>query len=362
MRPRLSTARDARGTTLHRLPAGCTRFFGARIVESVDSILEAVAERNGGFFTRAQALDTGWTDHDLAGACRTGVIRRLRHGAYVPTHTYEICDEVERHLVLARAVLARQRGDVALTGVSAAAVHGLCLHGHDLTTVHLVRLDGGSARREVSACHQVVGDDVRQQVEVKKGILITNVARTLWEVAGRSTLEAGVATADSCARLYPAVADQVKQMARTFDARPGSRLTRLVLRLADGKAESPGESYSRVLFWRHGVPAPVLQHRVLNEFGRLEGIADFCWDLDRHLGEFDGKVKYGRLLREGETPADAVFREKRREDRMRSEGFGMTRWTWQDLTPTYATALVRRLNADRERSRRLYGSNRTIIG
>jgi hypothetical protein len=341
---------------------GARRLSVARIVGSMDSILDAIAQRNGGFFTRAQALDSGWTDRDLAGACHTGVIRRLRQGAYAPARSYDGCDGVEQHLILARAVLARQRGDVALTGVSAAAVHGLCLHGHDLTIVHLVRLDGGSARREVGARHQVVGDDVRQQVEIKNGIPLTNVARTLWEVAGRSTLEAGVATADSCARLYPDVTDQVKGMARTFDARPGSRLTRLVLRLANGKAESPGESYSRVLFWRHALPAPQLQHRVVNESGRLEGIADFCWELDRHLGEFDGKVKYGRFLREGEGPADAVFREKRREDRMRAQGFGMTRWIWQDLTSGYATALVRQINADRERSRRLYASNRTVIG
>ena len=144
-----------------------------------------------------------------------------------------------------------------------------------------------------------------------------------------------------------------------FAHRPGSRLAREVLNLADARAESPGESYSRVLFHQFRVPKPDLQYHVIGAGGRLVGIADFCWELERHLGEFDGKIKYGRLLREGETPADAVFREKRREDNMRGELFGMSRWVWADLSA--ARRLINRINADRERSRRLYTHNRTII-
>ena len=49
------------------------------------------------------------------------------------------------------------------------------------------------------------------------------------------------------------------------------------------------------------------------------------------LGEFDGQVKYGRLLRPGQAPGDAVFDEKRREDALRDEGWGMIRWVWDEL-------------------------------
>ena len=51
------------------------------------------------------------------------------------------------------------------------------------------------------------------------------------------------------------------------------------------------------------------------------------------IGEFDGKVKYGRLLRPGQDPGDAVFDEKRREDAIRDEDWGVTRWTWSELVP-----------------------------
>ena len=291
----------------------------------MDQVLETVAECNGGFFTRAQALDRGWTDRDLATARRLGVFRHIRHGAYAPAGTYDAASPAERHLVLARAALARQRGAVALTGVSAAAAHGLCVFGHDLTSADLVRLDGGSSRHEVGARHHVVGDDIVQHIEMLNGIPVTNLARTVWEVAGRSSLEAGVATADSALRLCPELGDQLAALAPTFSSRPGSRRAREVIRLADGRAESAGESYSRVKFYRYGVPMPELQHPVLDPDGRLIGICDFYWEDDHHVGEFDGQIKYGRLLGPGESPGDAVFRVKRREDRIRARLLGMSR-------------------------------------
>lgn len=59
---------------------------------------------------------------------------------------------------------------------------------------------------------------------------------------------------------------------------------------------------------------------------------DFGWERQRTLGEFDGKVKYGRLLRLGETAGDAVYREKAREDMLRDFGWEVVRWTWDDLS------------------------------
>ncbi len=129
----------------------------------------------------------------------------------------------------------------------------------------------------------------------------------------------------------------------------------MLIGLADGRSDSPGESLSRVLFFRKGIPYPELQHEVRDDEGRLIGIADFYWPDYHHLGEFDGRVKYERLLKPGETAGDAVFREKRREDAMRGLAYGMTRWTWQDLMPAHASTFTGRLAADLERSRQLYG-------
>ena len=69
------------------------------------------------------------------------------------------------------------------------------------------------------------------------------------------------------------------------------------------------------------------------------GITDMAWPGHGLLGEFDGKMKYGRLLRPDESAGDAVFREKRREDALReATGFIVVRIVWADLYDGYRTA------------------------
>jgi len=50
-----------------------------------------------------------------------------------------------------------------------------------------------------------------------------------------------------------------------------------------------------------------------------------------HRGEFDGRIKYGRLLRPGQDAGDAVFAEKVREDAIRDTGLRVVRWVWHEL-------------------------------
>ena len=52
----------------------------------------------------------------------------------------------------------------------------------------------------------------------------------------------------------------------------------------------------------------------------------------RRVGEFDGRMKYGRFRRPGETAEDAVHREKLREDALRDQGWQVARWIWDDLS------------------------------
>ena len=82
---------------------------------------------------------------------------------------------------------------------------------------------------------------------------------------------------------------------------------------------------------RLGLMPSTLQLEVRAAGGRLVGWVDFGWERQRVVGEFDGQVEYGRLLRPGQSPGDVVFEEKRREDELRDEGWGVVRWTWGDL-------------------------------
>ena len=106
---------------------------------------------------------------------------------------------------------------------------------------------------------------------------------------------------------------------------------RRVIAFADGRSESVGESYSRIVMQRLDLPRPALQHEVFDQNGYLLGRCDFAWLERRTVGEFDGKVKYGRFRRPGESFEDAVYREKLREDAIRDQGWQLVRWTWDDL-------------------------------
>ena len=98
---------------------------------------------------------------------------------------------------------------------------------------------------------------------------------------------------------------------------------------ADNRSESDGESRSRVILHKVGLALPTLQLPIGTALGDCR--VDFGWEEERVVGEFDGQVKYGRLLRPGQDPGQAVFDEKRREDAIRDENWGVVRWTWSEL-------------------------------
>ena len=114
-----------------------------------------------------------------------------------------------------------------------------------------------------------------------------------------------------------------------------------------------GESRSRVLLHRLGLAPSTLQRTIRSASGLVLGRADFAWEEERVVGEFDGRIKYGRALRPGQDPGDAVFEEKRREDAFRDEDWGVVRWTWSELVP--GTVVGDRVRRALARGRRRLG-------
>lgn len=84
----------------------------------------------------------------------------------------------------------------------------------------------------------------------------------------------------------------------------------------------------------------MLQWEVQDVVGRA-GAVDFAWIRRRTVGEFDGEIKYGRLLKPGQSPGEVVFAEKIREDRIRDTGLAVARWTWDELGPRFPTVAAR---------------------
>ena len=67
-----------------------------------------------------------------------------------------------------------------------------------------------------------------------------------------------------------------------------------------------------------------------------------------HGGGVRREIKYGRSLRPGQTPGDAVFAEKRREAAPRDHGLEVVRWVWDEPEPfDVVAARIRRAFARR---------------
>ncbi len=295
-----------------------------------------------GLFLRREALDFGYDDRDLLAARRAGVITRVRHGAYVPTPTWTTRDEVDRHLLRAQAVCLTHDGRVALSHVSGAAAHGMRLWNVDLERVHVVRLDGAKGRRQRDVVYHEEAA-LPEAVQTKDGMLLLPAVQCAIGAAATNCVESGVGLLDSCLDL--GLADEFALWAE-YTRRTGwphHAKLQISLRLMRRGAESLGESRGRFLCYEYHLPEPVLQFHVYDEHGNLVGITDFAWPKYRLLGEFDGMIKYGRLLKPGQDPGDVVTDEKNREDRLREvSGCAMIRFIWSNYH-------VRKVTAERVR-------------
>jgi len=278
---------------------------------------------------RRRLLADGYSPAELQRDVRTGALVALRRGAYVDPATMPHPPEV-RHALAVRAAWPALVSGAVISHASAAALFGLPLWGVPLDRVHVtrVRTHGGrvDARLHVHSARLAA-----VEIVVLDGIAVTSPSRTVVDLARSLPFEEAVSIADAALhqRLVrpEELADALERAAR----RPGSAAARRVVAFADARSESPGESRSRVRMRRLGLPAPVLQMPIPTRLGVYYG--DFGWPQYRAVGEFDGLVKYGRLLRPGQDPGHAVIAEKRREDAIRDEDWRVTRWTWPDLEP-----------------------------
>ena len=304
--------------------------------------LRVIAD-TAGYFTRGEAFSVGHDDRSINRSLRRQIWRRVRPGAYTFPDLWPDRDE-DVHRLTARAA-SRKFGDaVASSHTTAAIDHRLLVWDMDLSLVHMTRLDAGSGRTQAGVQHHegltVPGDVVRME-----GRWVMNATRAAIETASLGSCEAGLVTLDSLLHLGKGRRETLDRTFAYMQHWPEMNHVGIVVPIADHRPESVGESRSRWLFYKQGLPSPELQYHVYDDNGRLIGIADFAWPKHKLLGEFDGKAKYGRLLRPGETPQDAVFREKRREDQLcEVTGWRMVRLIWADLyVPDATSARIRRL-------------------
>ncbi|GAA1482323.1 hypothetical protein GCM10009624_27630 [Gordonia sinesedis] len=285
-----------------------------------------------GLVRRQAALSAGYSDARLSAAIAHGDLIRLIPGVCVPPSDEFDGHEGAQRLHRLRAIAVqtsalRHEGDVLpLTHSSAAAMLGLSLLHPDLRRVHVTtgRTAGGSIRTHRHIHAAPVG---AEEIVLVDGIAVTRLERTAIDVATTGNFCQALCALDAALRMG---ADR-SLMAGLLDdrRRRGAGVARSALAFADAASASVGESWSRGQMIEDGLPLPRLQHRFRGASGKVY-LTDFDW-AELLIGEFDGLQKYGRLHRPGESAADAVVREKIREDDLRTTGAVIVRWTWSVL-------------------------------
>lgn len=285
----------------------------------------------GPVILRRTALTQGYSDNELASLRRSRSLAVLRQGAYLdPDLTGEL-EGYERYRLLVAATATRLVRPAVFSHASAAVMHGLPLRSAEMVTVHITRRPGATtSQRRTLRCHVAGISD--NEIELVDGLSVTSPARTVVDLARTIDLESAVIAADD------AVHRGLTDLARLTEAVdglrgvPGIRSAYRVLELTDGRSESVGETRSRLVLTGLGLPPIQSQVEVRDARGRLVARCDFGIPALRVYGEFDGRVKYGRLLKPGQEPGDVVFEEKRREDSVRDvDGGEMVRWTWSEI-------------------------------
>jgi hypothetical protein len=278
--------------------------------------------------SRGDAARRGMNDDDLRRLVAGRVLTRVRRNAYRDTAAHDVLSAEQRHAVAVRAAVAAHRVDVVVSHQSAAVLHGLPVWGAPLDVVHLTTRRRNAGRRS-GLVHIHTAPVAPDELCLVDGIAATTPARTVFDVACSMRFEAAVVIADAALHAGLTSPEDLLVQIERGRGRTGRPAARAAITFADGRSESVGESRSRVGMHVARVPVPDLQTEVCRSDGSVAGRPDFRWG--RLLGEFDGAVKYGRLVRPGETAGDAVVREKRREDELRDLGFDMVRWGWADL-------------------------------
>jgi hypothetical protein len=264
-----------------------------------------------------EARATSGTSDAVERAARHGILEQIRPGAYAPAG-WRAAPEREQHLVKVRAAARVLSNDTVFSHESAAAVHGIPVFGAwpDSVRASYEGPHGRSARAGLrwARASWEEGDVVRSA-----GILVTSPRRTAIDLARTGSLAQGVAALD---HVIAGGTDRAELLTWVARRRPFHGVVRMerALRLAHGLSESPLESLSLARIAELEYALPVQQHMLLVDGAPFR--LDFFWPHGGIAGEADGRLKY--------ADRTDLWREKRREDRIRRVVRAFVRWSWSD--------------------------------
>jgi hypothetical protein len=176
---------------------------------------------------------------------------------------------------------SRRRG--VIVGHSAAA-----LHGAKWTDPHRpaeIRYDNRHPPAGIRTWADYLAED---EVEVVRGISATTPARTAFDIASRYPIDPAFAAIDALSRATKLKMADAELIAQRHKGRRGIRRARTAIDLVDPGAESPRETWLRLLLIRAGFPRPTTQIPVYDQYGQLVAVLDMGWEDLKVAAEYDG--------------------------------------------------------------------------
>jgi hypothetical protein len=173
--------------------------------------------------------------------------------------------------------------DAVIAGVAASAVHGAKWVNDDVPVELIARVRpqrGLIVRRETLYADEVT---------TVTGIPVTTAARTVIDLGRHLARDKAIARMDALMNACPVDLEDVALIAKRHAGARGLRRLRAALGLADAGAESPRETWLRLLFIDAGLPRPTTQFVVCDESGRYIRRIDMCWEQFKVGAEYDGE-------------------------------------------------------------------------
>jgi hypothetical protein len=174
-------------------------------------------------------------------------------------------------------------GTATIVGAAAAALHGAKWIPDDLP----VELNHANTRAPLGVLTRrdalLVGE-----TQVMDGRAVTTPERTAFDIGRRGAIRSAVVRLDALARATGFKVDDVLRVAKCHPHSPGLRRLEAALELVDPGAESPRESYLRLLLIDAGLPRPQTQIPVHGVDGIPVAYLDLGWEKHMVAVEYDG--------------------------------------------------------------------------
>jgi very-short-patch-repair endonuclease len=196
---------------------------------------------------------------------------------YVPTGT----DLTATTRARAAWLWSRRRGIVA--GHSASALHGAKWVDHQAPAQLLYE------HRRPPAGIRTWSDQIAEdELQLVSGVPTTTPARTAFDIACRNSVGNAVASVDALARATRFNVADAQVLANRYKGHRNVRRARRALTLIDAGAESPRETWLRLLLIDAGYPRPQTQIPVYGEYGELVALLDLGWEDVKIALEYEG--------------------------------------------------------------------------